>query len=541
MKKILFFTILITGLFFISGCENYLEETEVVNLETKESGFVLEEHADQAIVAIYADIRERNGLNGRSAHVLFDCASSDMKVIRESNNVNNYTFGSAEDDDALKSFWRQMYLVIGRCNSAIELVPITEAPQNKVSRYDSEAKVIRAIMYYHLMMTYNTVPLVLETIEPDDQEGMTRGDATREDLYTAIIIDLEEAIANSDFPWEKDMQAAEKGHVGQATARTALTYAYLSRGWENSAQDDFVKAKQYAKQVIDQGGYQLEPILLDAYYKPMNSESIFELVCSNVAGGLGSHVPTWFTPMTVPEGADNNYYGGWYKMASTKKLYDAMEDGDARRFLLVNNDVNGFNDWAPVFLGGDKYGGPVEVIDATLDNDFGEPTFINIKGTGSPADWHDRNGPHGAATNWNIYRLSDVYLLYAEACIKTNDFDEARIYINKVRERARNAWTAYLPEGDPNIPEHVEGVPADIPASVTGDDLLEALKYERRIELSAEMKRMIDIRRWSLGGAKDLENEVNISGTWSSRYKWYPKPKDQIDLSEGNIVQNTGY
>lgn len=132
-------------------------------------------------------------------------------------------------------------------------------------------------------------------------------------------------------------------------------------------------------------------------------------------------------------------------------------------------------------------------------------------------------------------------MLYAEACIKTNAFDEARIYINKVRERARNTWTAHLPAGDPAIPAHVEGIPADIATTVSGDALLTALKKERRVELNAEMKRMLDIRRWSLGGAPDLENEVKISGAWAEKYRWYPKPVDQVRLSEGNVVQNTGY
>ena len=36
----------------------------------------------------------------------------------------------------------------------------------------------------------------------------------------------------------------------------------------------------------------------------------------------------------------------------------------------------------------------------------------------------------------HILRLSDIYLVYAEACMLTNDPTNARIYVNKVRERA---------------------------------------------------------------------------------------------------------
>ena len=55
------------------------------------------------------------------------------------------------------------------------------------------------------------------------------------------------------------------------------------------------------------------------------------------------------------------------------------------------------------------------------------------------------------------------------------------------------------------------------------------------------MKKMIDVRRWSLGGAKDLENEIKTFGAYASKYNWYPKPIDQIDLSQGSVKQNPGY
>jgi len=539
MKKIFYLSAFIALVFFFSGCNSFLENTEVINTENLESGFITEKNADEAILAIYPEIKNSNGLNGRNGHVLLDCASADLKITREGNKVNNYTFLNSKDDESFDKVWKNYYHVIGRCNTAIELIPNTSAPDAKKSRYNSEAKVIRSIMYFYLMMYYQNCPLILKTIQPADREGMLSPDATRDQIYTAIIADLEEVIKNTNFPWEKDISNNEKGKVGQATARTILTYVYLTRGWEKNAAGDFDKAKMYAKQIIDQGGYSLEPVLLDAYYKKFSKESIWELVCTNAAEGLGNHCSPWFAPLTAPAGADKKYYNGWTKLHSTQKLYDAFEDGDARRWLLAyGGGVN--QEWAPKFLGGNKYGGPVLVIDKITDNEWSLPAYQNAKPV-SPADWFSQFDPLSTSTNWVIYRLSDVYLLYAEACIKTNSFDEARTYINKVRERARNTWTAHLPAGDPAIPAHVAGIPADIASSVTGDALLAALKQERRIELNAEMKRMLDIRRWSLGGAKDLENEVKISGAWADKFRWYPKPVDQVRLSEGKVVQNAGY
>src|SRR5690606_32487616 len=301
------------------------------------TGFTTASHADQAIAAIYSDIKTRDGLNGRNASVLFDMSTADLKMIREPNKVNNYTFNTSTDDQqAFEYFWKKMYSIIGRCNSAMELVPQTDASEEKISRYDSEAKVLRAIMYYHLMMAYNTCPLILENIIPGSEEIRAISDASRQDIYAAMISDLEEVIANNNFQWEKDFAPADYGHVGKATAHTILTYFYLTRAWENNSSEDFEKAKATSKRIIDNGGYSLEPELLDAYYKNFSNESIFELSGSNMARGFGNYMSTWFAPLTVPPGEDAGFYGGWYKMAMTQHLYDAIEEGDARRYLLAN-------------------------------------------------------------------------------------------------------------------------------------------------------------------------------------------------------------
>lgn len=530
MKNILYTCVIMASLFF-TGCDSFLEETPVINTEDLENGFKSEQHIDEAIIGLYPEIRNRHGLIGRNCYMFNDCSTTDLKITRESNNINNYAFQTSKDDEAFDRIWRNYYHVIARCNALIEVIPNSLASTTKKSRGDSEAKVIRSIMYYYLMMYYNNCPLILKSIDPNDRAGMLTPDATRDQIYTTLIADLEEAIANPNFPWEKNISATEKGRVGQATARSILTYIYLSRGWEKNSVADFNKAKTNAKEVIDLGGYSLEPVLLDAYYKKFSTESIWELSCSNIAAGLGNSNASWFAPLTAPATANKRQYSGWYKLNSTQKLVDAIEVGDARRYLLAYG--SGLNqEWAPKFLGGTKYGGPIQVLDKIVDNQWGLPAYQNAKG-GSPIDWLNRIDETNTSTNWVVYRLSDIYLLYAEACIKTNDFGTARTYINKVRERARNTWTAFLPASDPAIPAHINGVPADL--TVPDAALLDALKQERRVELQAEMKRMLDIRRWSLGGANDLQIEVAKNGSWAEKYRWFPKPVDQVRLSEGNV------
>ncbi len=84
----------------------------------------------------------------------------------------------------------------------------------------------------------------------------------------------------------------------------------------------------------------------------------------------------------------------------------------------------------------------------------------------------------GAApeTPWVFFRLGEIYLNYAEACIELGEDAEAKTYLNMIRKRA----------GMPDITE-------------TGDALRERYRNERRIEMFNEQSRYFDVRRWLIG------------------------------------------
>jgi hypothetical protein len=77
-----------------------------------------------------------------------------------------------------------------------------------------------------------------------------------------------------------------------------------------------------------------------------------------------------------------------------------------------------------------------------------------------------------------IFRLGELYLNYAEAAAEAGGRDaEARAAVNKVRARA--------------------GMP-DLPATLTGSDLISRIRNERRVELAFEEHRFFDVRRWKI-------------------------------------------
>jgi hypothetical protein len=151
-----------------------------------------------------------------------------------------------------------------------------------------------------------------------------------------------------------------------------------------------------------------------------------------------------------------------------------------------------------------------------------------------PGDYDTQNGTpqHNV-----IFRLTELYLNYAETQIALGNDVEARTYINKVRERV--------------------GMPA---VDDSGDALLERYRNERKVELFMENHRYHDLRRWGI--AQDVLDGMVIQGieirksedgtktywledrqtiVFPEKYNFVPIPKDEVDRSDNILVQNPGY
>jgi hypothetical protein len=95
--------------------------------------------------------------------------------------------------------------------------------------------------------------------------------------------------------------------------------------------------------------------------------------------------------------------------------------------------------------------------------------------------------------NWYFLRMADVYLLYAEAAIGSNDLVTGLEYINKVHRRAYD-----LPINGPSVRDYAS-LSAATPA--IADPVLgtNPLRYERWAELFHEGHWWFDVCRWRLG------------------------------------------
>ena len=151
-----------------------------------------------------------------------------------------------------------------------------------------------------------------------------------------------------------------------------------------------------------------------------------------------------------------------------------------------------------------------------------------------------------------MIRFADVLLLIAECQIETNDLAGARTNINLIRARAANAagWVK-LADGVTNAANYViNEYPASGDPFDTQENARLALRMERKLELGGEGHRWFDLNRWGITST-ELNRVLNYEKTtpWGAlaMYKdavitdvdaTFPIPQRQIDLSNGNLVQN---
>lgn len=145
---------------------------------------------------------------------------------------------------------------------------------------------------------------------------------------------------------------------------------------------------------------------------------------------------------------------------------------------------------------------------------------------------------------WPVIRLADLYLSYAEACVETGDLEEAKSYLNMVRQRA----------GIPNVETSWAGV-----ATLNQDKLREIVRQERMVEFYLENQNFWDLRRWKIADkyfgqkAKGMNIDatsidefarlttVDFERNFTSPTQYLmPIPSDDVNRNE-KLVNNPGY
>jgi hypothetical protein len=401
------------------------------------------------------------------------------------------------------AIYTQIYEGILRTNLVIENAASSnnELTAEEKTRFTAEAKFLRAFFHFLALQLWGTPPLVLEVKK--DLFNLAVPNATKEDLYAAILSDLQDANAGLPESWDD-------ANLGRATKWTARAFEGKVNVWK----EDWPAAITAFEDVIQNGPYQLMPDYEDVFdfQKENNAESIFEIQF----GGPFSDDNLWVFDDTHSEAfkASQGTARVWY--------FDPSGDapgGHLGYFVPSQNLVDEFepNDprlAASIYRPGDTY----YTVDGTSIAELPfDPTWTSTgyaikKYSGERNAKGSDYSPNGQAVfnNERWFRYAELLLLYAESLINSGRSAEAMDIINN-QIRARVGLGA-SPIADP----------------------MAAMQHEKRVEMAFEPHRWFDIVRWGLG-------PTIFGSKWDPKYVVFPFPLSEVDRSQGLLIQNQGY
>jgi starch-binding outer membrane protein, SusD/RagB family len=406
----------------------------------------------------------------------------------------------------LLQVWRGWYRLIHQANQVIENAP--KASENVTeelkARVIGEAKFLRALAYFDLVVVFGGVPL-MDTYAKTIGEDKPR--ATEDEVYGLIISDLQSAI--SGLPLKAGYDNNNIGRASKEAAQNLLARVYMQRG-------DYASAKPLLQAIIDGGAFNawksISYIENFREENEFNAESLFEVAFSYDFGGS-----SW----------DNSGRG-----TSTEVTFRGQEYGPtAWRNLMPS--VSLLNEYEKVTKGDPKddprYKESFYFIGDTYFN--GTKTITNMQGNDPKISWKKYQRIYKAETedarsgiNMRVMRYPEVLLNMAECQNATGNDAEAKELLNEVRSRA----------GVEMPPYPTANYPVNNPAEV-----FRAIVHERRVELAGEQIRNRDILRWRKLG-KLISEPISY---FSTKHALAPIPQQEIDanamIEQAN--QNPGF
>lgn len=461
--------------------------------------------------------------------------------------------------------WAENYEGVSRANTVLQILEkagadVTDADKKRIS---AETRFLRGHFYFDLKKNYNNVPFIDETSTDIAKIPNTA------DIWPKI---------EADFKYAYDNLPSTQSAVGRANKWAAGAYLAKTLLYQKK----YAEAKAVFDQVIANGTtsggkkYGLVAKYFDVFNPEFdnNEESVFALQAS--AG-------TTTTANANPEFVLNFPYNGG-PAGCCGFFQPSFELGNSFRtnangLPLLDGSYNTTANAVKTdqgLLSSAAFTPDAGNLDPRIDHSIGRRGLPYLDWGNHPGnDWirsQSNGGPYSPkkfvfskaqqnaytdgsswtrgyiALNYNIIRFADVLLMAAEAEIEAGTLEKAREYVNLVRARAANPAGWVKKADGSNAANYVLGLyntPWTSKATAT-----DAVRFERKLELSGEGHRFYDLVRW--GVAEKVVNDylkyegaILVPALGGATFRinqdeYYPIPQRQIDLQPA-LKQNPGY
>ena len=378
---------------------------------------------------------------------------------------------------------------------------ITGTLRSDVEGYRAEARFLRALSYWHALDIFGNVPFVTER---DAIGAFLPEQITRADLFTYIEQELLDIIPDLAEPGAPGYY----GRADKAAAWMLLAKLYLNAEVYTGV-PKYTECITYCNMIIN-SGYSLEPEfqhLFNADNHLSTNEIIFRIPYHGIEtqtwGGTNFiiHAQVGGAMSAAALGVD----GGWGGLRTTRNIVELYTPTSDPRGLFFTT------------------GQTLDIEDlGDFSNGYASVKFTNIKRDGTPG-----TNLAFVDTDFPMFRLADVYLMYAEAVLRGGsggDQATALQHVNQIRERAFKNSSS----------------------NITANQLtLDFILAERGRELFWEGHRRTDLIRfgkfagpnpyvWPWKGNSRNGLETN------ERFNLFPLPAADI-AANPNLVQNPGF
>ena len=438
------------------------------------------------------------------------------------------TYLSWDANDAwVSDMYYRIYYNIALCNEFLRnanSANFSGADAEKMKEYKAEVRFMRALFYYHALDFYRNIPMVTEN---DPVGSYIPPRYTPQQTFDYIESELKDCVG--------DMLPASTCPYGQASQGAA--YTLLAKLYLNSEVYTGVAKYAECKEACDKVmsmGYSLE----DNYSKLFNADNdkrtneiIFALPVSaehTVSWGSSTYLVCGQVSMSNANQnvADYGVTAGWSEFRLRPEFVDKF----------TQTDIDGSGDKRCKFF---TNGQSKDISSMTTETaGYLSEKWSNLKDDGTTAS---NTVNDGVETDFPLFRLADVYLMYAECVVRLhNDWDNwaggsdatdptviasrkqgAIYWINQLRERAYGKDENGNPRGQ-------------VWASNFADDdaFLQFILDERARELYHEGYRRTDLIRygqfttnkyiWQWKGGTHDGQAVD------SKYNIYPIPNTEL-------------
>lgn len=460
-------------LMFGTGCEGLMETAPTASLGSEQI-FSSANSAQAAINGMYRAMYTAewgSSWNHENGGIMAYTLASDLMGEDHIQNASgsgwfwyDYTYGIG--GDYIYSYGRQgqcwnfFYTLISNANNIISNEANIQDDPDLANYVVGQAYAMRAYCYLWLVQNFQQcdpeLPGVPVYTEPTTIESKGVGRGKVKDVYARINEDIDEAITRLS---ETSVAQQHASHIDQYVAQGIKARALM-------VQKQYPEAAAAAKEALKKPGAAIVPF--------SETTKVNDVAKKNVMWGLAIQTDQSIANAGVYAHIDADA-GGTYSNGAqfliSAWLYDSMPETDARRA------------WWTAPLPQEEW------VDGTS-----KKSYVQVKMVYKDASL--------GTGDYILMRMEEMALIVAEAACHGGDYATAREYVAMVTSQRDTDW-------ETNLAAVADGKDINAETSVSINNLMDYILFQRRVELWGEVSRMHDLQRLGLGVNRGYAYEGN--------------------------------